>query len=301
MRILVTGGTGFVGKALVGLLTARGHELLILTRSDRGTSGPSGAIRHIQGDPTRPGPWQDAAAEVDGVINLAGASIFQRWTPKAKQAIVDSRLSTTRHVVEAMCRRPEDGKVLLSTSAVGYYGFRQDEDLDESAPPGSDFLAELCRMWEAEAVEAEKAGVRVVRMRFGIVLGPDGGALGQMLPLFRKGLGGRLGSGRQWFSWIHHADLVRAVVFFLERPDASGPYNLTAPQPVRNIDLTRALSRALARPAWLPAPAPIMKLVLGEFGSVLLNGQKVLPRRLLESGFSFDFPSIDSALTNLLS
>jgi uncharacterized protein (TIGR01777 family) len=254
----------------------------------------------VRGDPTRPGDWQEEAARAQTVINLAGASIFRRWTPKVKEQLIDSRVLTTRHVVQAMASRPEPSRTLLSTSAVGRYGFTGDEELDESSPAGDDFLARLTVDWEAEALEAEKYGIRTVLMRFGIVLAGDGGALKQMLPLFKYGLGGRLGHGRQWFSWIHRLDLLRAAEFLLNQSQAKGPFNLTAPVPVTNAELTRTLGRALRRPAFLPAPGFMIRLVLGEFGEVLLEGQKVLPKKLMDLGFNFQFPSIDEALKNLL-
>ncbi len=299
MKVFVTGGTGFVGTNLVRRLAAGGHDLVVLSRSRSGLAD-GGRVCFVKGDPQQPGAWGDEAAGADAVINLAGASIFQRWTKSAKKQIMESRILTTRNVVEAMGRGSSSGRVLLSTSAVGYYGFRGDEKIDEESTPGSDFLAEVTRKWEDEAVRAESSGVRVVLMRFGVVFGPDGGALGQMLPLFRKGLGGRLGSGRQWFSWIHHHDLERAMEYLLEQPEAAGPFNLTAPNPVTNADFTKALGRALKRPAFLPAPGFMIKLALGEFGSVLLEGQKVTPHRLNRLGFEFDFPTIEKALSDLV-
>ena len=300
MKILITGGSGFVGRGLAPFLTGRGHEVSLVTRSIGGRQPPKDAS-WVEGDPTRPGPWQEEVSSADAVVNLAGESIFKRWSPKVKQRIVESRVLTTRNVVEALTSASSKDKVLLSTSAVGFYGPRGDEDLDESATPGHDFLASVTQEWEAEALEAEKAGVRVVLMRLGIVLAPSGGALGRMLPLFRLGLGGRLGHGRQWFSWIHRTDLVRAALFLLEKPEAQGPFNVSAPHPARNLELTRALGRALHRPAILPVPGFAIRLVMGEFGSVLLEGQKVLPQKLLELGFGFKFINIDQALDDLLS
>jgi hypothetical protein len=300
MRIFVTGGTGFVGGALVKHLADLGHEIMVLTRSERTSDPRQTLVRPIAGDPTREGPWQAAAAEADVVINLAGASIFERWTPETKKRIVDSRLMTTRNLVAAMAREPSPGKVLLSTSAVGYYGFHGDEDLNENSEPGRDFLADLTGQWETRALEAENHDIRVVLMRFGIVLATGGGALGQMLPLFRWGLGGPLGLGRQWFSWIHRTDLIRAAAFVMAQETARGPFNFTAPNPVRNRDLARTLGQLLHRPSFLPAPGFMIKLILGEFGSVLLEGQKVLPEKLLDLGFQFTFPTLPQALAEVL-
>jgi len=301
MRVFMTGGTGFVGTTLGRQLVAQGHEVSILTRnssSDR--NSPSGAI-FIQGDPTKVGPWQDQAAEHDVCINLAGASIFRRWTRKAKTLMWESRLLTTKNLVTALAGRKGRDTVLLSTSAVGYYGFHEDEIQDEGSPPGDDYLANLARDWETEALRAEQYGVRVLICRFGIVLGRDGGALGQMVPLFRKGLGSALGSGNQWLSWIHEQDLVNIFSFLLEQKDLSGPINLTAPEPVTNTAFTKALGTALGKSTFLPAvPGFVLKMIKGEFGTLLLNGQRVIPKRLIEAGFHFQFPVIQDALNGLV-
>jgi uncharacterized protein (TIGR01777 family) len=295
MKIFITGGTGFVGKSLAPALVRSGHEVSVLTRSGKGDLP---GISWIGGDPAQRGKWQESVRGHGVVINLAGASIFTRWTEEAKKKIRDSRIQTTRHLLEAM--EGGEGKTFFSTSAVGYYGFHGDEDLTEDSPPGGDFLALLARDWEAEAREAEKKGCRVVITRFGIVLGEKGGALGQMIPLFRKYLGGPLGSGRQWFSWIHIEDLTRAFLFLLEHRELSGPVNFTAPNPVRNKELAQALGRVLGRPAFLPAPGFLLRTVLGEFGSILLEGQRVLPRKLLQAGFQFSYPEIDGALRQVI-
>jgi uncharacterized protein (TIGR01777 family) len=295
MKIFITGGTGFVGKTLVPALIRSGHEVSVLTRSGKGDLP---GISWIGGDPAQRGKWQEAVREHGVIINLAGASIFTRWTEEAKRRIRDSRILTTRHLLEAV--DGGKGKTFFSTSAVGYYGFHGDEDLTEDSPPGGDFLALLARDWEAEAREAEKKGCRVVLTRFGIVLGEKGGALGQMIPLFRKYLGGPLGSGKQWFSWIHIEDLTRAFLFLLEHRELSGPVNFTAPNPVQNKELAQGLGRILGRPAFLPAPGFLLRMVLGEFGSILLEGQRVFPRKLLQAGFQFSYPEIDGALRQVI-
>jgi uncharacterized protein (TIGR01777 family) len=295
MKIFITGGTGFVGKTLAPALIRSGHEVCILTRSGKGDSS---GVSWVEGDPAQKGKWQEAVREHEVIINLAGASIFTRWTEEAKKKMRDSRIFTTRNLVEAM----EGGKVktFFSTSAIGYYGFHGDENLTEESPPGADFLALLARDWEEEAKEAEKKGCRLVITRFGIVLGEKGGALGQMIPLFQRYLGGPLGNGRQWFSWVHIDDLTRAFLFLLEQPEISGPVNFTAPNPVRNKELAQWLGRIMGRPAFLPAPGFMLKLVLGEFGSILLKGQRVLPRKLLQAGFPFSYPEIDRALRQVI-
>jgi len=297
MKIFITGGTGFVGKTLAPALIRSGHEVCILTRSGKG-KGDSSGVSWVEGDPAQKGKWQETVGKHEVIINLAGASIFTRWTEEAKKKIRDSRILTTRNLMEAM----EGGEVkaFFSTSAIGYYGFHGDENLTEDSPPGEDFLALLARDWEAEAKEAEKKGCRLVVTRFGIVLGEKGGALGQMIPLFQKYVGGPLGSGRQWFSWIHIDDLPRAFLFLLGHPEISGPVNFTAPNPVRNKELAQCLGRIMGRPAFLPAPGFMLKLVLGEFGSILLKGQRVLPGKLLQAGFSFSYPEIGRALRQVI-
>lgn len=301
MKIFITGGTGFVGTYLTKKLTGQGHQVTLLTRAIKpGRSLPPGAD-FLEGNPKEPGPWQKAVVEHQAFINLAGSSIFSRWTEASKKEMRDSRILTTRNLVSALADRKGSETLLLSTSAIGYYGFHEDEEISEETPPGTDFLAQLCRDWEAEAQQAERFGVRVIRCRFGIVLGERGGALDQMIPLFKKGLGSPLGSGRQWFSWVHQQDLTRIFLFLLDRTEAAGPINCTAPHPVPNKELTRVLAEVLGRPAFLPAvPGFILKLIMGEFGDVLLKGQRVLPRKLLQLGFEFSYPDLKKALQNLL-
>lgn len=298
MNIFITGGTGFVGKGLTQRLIDSGHRVTLLTRSLRKTGSHPPEVSLVEGDSTRKGEWQKSVSEHEAVINLAGASIFSRWTPEMKRILRESRILTTRNLVEAF--EGSGVRTFFSTSAVGYYGFHEDEELTESSPPGSDFLAQLAVDWEKEALKAEISGVRVVLTRFGIVLGEEGGALGQMVPMFQKYLGGPLGSGRQWFSWIHRKDLTQAFLFLLSKPGISGPVNFTAPNPVRNRDLAAALGRVLNRPARLPAPGFMLRLVLGEFGSILLEGQKVIPGKLLQGGFQFRYPKIEEALAEIL-
>lgn len=298
MKIFITGGTGFVGKGLVQRLTGSGHEVTLLTRSLRETHPHHPKITLIEGDPTRKGDWQKTVRGHEALINLAGASIFSRWTQDKKRALRESRILTTRNLVETL-----DGsgvKAFFSASAIGYFGFHGDEELIESSPPGTDFLAQLAADWEKEALKGEEHGVRVVLTRFGIVLGEGGGALGQMVPLFQKYLGGPLGNGRQWFSWVHRDDLEQAFLFLLGKPEISGPVNFTAPNPVRNRELAAALGKVLNRPALLPAPGFMLRLVLGEFGSILLEGQKVIPDKLLKEGFCFRYPNIEEALVAIL-
>jgi uncharacterized protein (TIGR01777 family) len=297
VKVFMTGGTGFVGTYLSRELARAGHVITILSR--RAHPPAPGEISFLTGNPTQEGPWMAAVPEHDWIINLAGASIFTRWSEAHKKEIFASRVNTTRNLVAALAAG-DRRQLFCSTSAVGVYGPRGEEILTEDSPLDAGFLGDLAKHWEAEALKAQDLGVRVVVTRFGIVLGRDGGALGQMAPLFRKFLGGPIGSGAQWFSWIHQADQVRAYQYILEHPEITGPVNFTAPHPVRNRDLTRALSRVLHRPAFMTAPEFMLRLVLGEFADTLLTGQQVLPKRLLDAGFKFHFPTIEAALTDLL-
>jgi len=300
MKILITGGTGFVGAQLTSRFIKDGNEVTILTRSEKRPEKEPAGVSYLQGDPTQKGSWQEAIKNHDTIINLAGASIFSKWTEEHKKAIRETRVSTTQNIVEGIPSHPEKKITLFSTSAVGYYGFCGDEELFEDSPPGNDFLARIALEWEGEAFKAREKGTRVVITRFGIVMGEKGGALSQMIPLFKKYIGGPIGSGRQWFSWVHIKDLAEAFVFLIKHPEISGPVNVCSPNPVRNRDLAKALGKALHRPSFLPAPGFMVKLVLGEFGSVILEGQRVIPRKLLDSGFRFEYPDIERALQSII-
>lgn len=299
MKVFMTGGTGFVGTYLAKRFISEDHSVTILTPDAGGQALKIKGLAYLEGNPTVEGEWQKAVAGHDVIINLAGASIFSRWTEEQKKILLSSRMLTTRNLVDAL---PENAKnvTFFSTSAVGYYGFHSDEELVETSPAGTDFLARLAYDWESEALKAQQKGARVIITRFGIVLGKNGGALGQMLPLFKFFLGGPLSSGRQWFSWVHAHDLVEAFIFLLQKKDISGAVNLCSPQPVRNKELGHAIGRVLHRPSFLPAPGFMIKLILGEFGSVLLEGQRVIPRRLLDAGFKFKYPEIDEALKSIV-
>ena len=257
-------------------------------------------FRYFSADTTREGAWQEALCGADAVVNLAGASIFSYWTDAVKKKIYESRVATTRNIAAAIGPAPGRETVLVSTSAVGYYGDRGDELLTEASPRGEGFLADVSRDWEAEAFSAENQGARVVVARFGIVLGKNGGALKQMLPAFRFGLGGPLGDGRQWFPWIHMDDLLSAILFALTENALQGPINLTAPNPVQNRTFVKALGRVLRRPALIPVPGCVLKTLMGELGEVLLSSQRVLPVKLLDSGFRFEYPDIGPALKQLV-
>lgn len=299
MKIFLTGGTGFVGSFLSRWLALQGHDITILTRKKEPPASPRNGIRFVTGDPKQAGPWMAEVASHDWIINLAGASISTKWTAETKKVLYDSRVLTTRNLVAALAEG-DRRQLFCSTSAPGYYGPRGEEELTETSPPGQAFLATLAQDWEAEALKAQDLGVRTVITRFGLVLGREGGMLGQLVPLFKSFVGGPVGSGQQWLSWIHQQDLVRAFLFLSERPDLAGPVNFCSPNPVRNRDFAKALGRALNRPAFVPAPAFMLRLVLGEFAEAILTGQKMVPHKLLAAGFQFLYPTIDQALQHLL-
>jgi hypothetical protein len=301
MKILVTGGTGFVGRYLTRRLAESGHEVFILTRSASGTKESIPRASMIEGDPRKPGDWQQLAAESDAAVNLAGASIFTLWTDAARKKILESRVLTTRNLVAGLCASGKN-KVLLSASAVGYYGSRMDDEiLDEDSPPGAEFMSEVCVKWEDEAQKAAGAGARVACLRFGIVLGREGGALSMMLPAFRYMLGSSMGGGRQWMSWVHLEDLANVFLFALNNKEISGPANCVAPNPVRNSEFAKILAGTLGRPLLLPGmPAFLLRTLLGEFANVVLKGQRVIPKKLMEAGFSFRFPTLQQALEDLI-
>lgn len=299
MKVFLTGGTGFVGTFLSQELARQGHDLTILTRKKEPPASPRDGIRFVTGDPKQEGPWMEEVPQHDWIINLAGASISAKWTEENKRIFYDSRVLTTRNLVTALAGG-DRRQLFCSTSAPGYYGSRGEEELTEESPPGQNFLASLARDWEAAALKAHDLGIRTVITRFGIVLGRGGGMLGELVPLYKKFLGGPIGTGMQWLSWIHIQDLARAFLFLPEHPELTGPVNFTSPNPVRNRDFAKALGRALGRPAFMPAPAFMLRLILGEFAEAVLTGQKILPQRLLAAGFQFRFPTIDQALQNLL-
>lgn len=305
MRVFITGGTGLIGTKLIKRLRQRQDEVVLLTRSASKARQSMPDCTIVEGDPTQPGPWMDAAAESDAVINLAGENIFaKRWNEEFKKAMRDSRLKATEHVVQAMARNPRrasgEPKVLVNASAVGYYGAHGDEEIDESHSPSNDVLAQICVDWENTARGVEKHGVRLAILRIGVVLDKDGGALAQLLTPFKLGVGGRAGSGKQWMPWIHHADVVGLFLFALDTSAAQGPINATAPNPVTNSEFTRALGQALHRPTVMPIPGFALKVRFGEVASVVLEGQRVVPKRALELGYAFLFPTIDAALADIL-
>lgn len=300
MNVLISGSTGLVGSALVSALTADGQQVARLARR-RG----NGALPEVLWDPaggTIDGDALEAAGPFDAVVHLAGESIAAgRWTPEQKARIRDSRVRGTRVLASALSRLPAKPAVFACASAVGFYGNRGDEVLTEASPAGSGYLASVCREWEAAARPATDAGIRVSHLRLGPVLSREGGALTQMVPVFKMGAGGPLGSGRQWMSWVDLTDVVGAFRHVLETVGLSGPVNLVAPNPVTNRDFTRALGRALGRPAIVPAPAFALRMLMGEMAdALLLSGQRVLPTRLQETGYRFQYSQLEDALRHAL-
>ena len=299
MHVVVSGGTGFIGARLTSGLVARGHAVTVLTRDasrSRDELHPKVAVVSWA-----PGAeWEGVVDGADAIVNLAGANLSARWTKAAKDRIVKSRLGALERLHAAVERAKTRPGVLASASAVGYYGAHGDEELSEDAPPGDDFLATTCREWEAAARRFADLGIRVVSPRIGLALGTEGGALPKMLVPFRFGLGGAFGSGKQWMSWIHVDDLVALFIDVLEDPAASGPVNATAPNPVRNAEFSKTLGRVLHRPVLLKVPAPALKTLLGEMSFVVLEGQRVLPKRAQELGFQFRHAELGDALRDLL-
>ena len=295
-RVAITGASGLIGGRLAPLLIQHGYVVQPLVRR-----APRPGSREIRWDPETGVMDTEALDGVDAVVHLAGKSIAAgRWSPALKREIRDSRSGPTRLLCEALARLPRPPRVLVSASAIGYYGHRGDELLTENSPPGTDFLAGVCQAWEEATAPAEAAGIRVAHLRIGVVLAAEGGALGKVLPLFRAGLGGPLGSGRQWWSWISLTDLTRAIQFLIET-DVAGAVNGTAPHPVTNAEWTRAVAAELHRPAILPAPAFALRLVLGELADALaLTSARVQPVRLLEAGFQFRHPHLPEALRDEL-
>jgi hypothetical protein len=300
MKILLTGASGFIGRRLCEVLRDAGHALTALSRDPVATQNRLPQLdRSFVWDPMSSPPPPGALENVEAIIHLAGESLAGRWNAAKKKAIRESRVLGTRHLVQGLAQQDSRPKTLISASAVGYYGDRGDENLTEESAAGSGFLPEVCRDWEAAAAKAQTLGLRVVRLRTGIVLGSGGGALQAMLLPFRLGLGGPLGPGRQWWSWIHREDLIGLISYIL-RSEIHGAVNTTAPAPLRQRDFAKALGKVLRRPAFLPAPAFAIKALLGEFSSELLSSKRVLPKRAQEIGYRFRFPELEAALNDIL-
>lgn len=305
MKIAITGATGFVGSRLVERSHLLGDKLLILTRNPTKASQtfPNSTYPNIEivaYNPKESGAWQQKISGCDAVVNLAGEPIAEhRWTPEHKQQIMDSRKISTQKIVEAISQANPKPSVLVNASAIGYYGTSETATFDENSLSGNDFLAQVCQAWETEAQKVKETGTRLVILRTGIVLGM-GGALAKMLTPFQLFAGGPIGSGKQWFSWIHREDLVNLILFSLRSPQIEGIFNATAPNPVHMVELCQVLGQVLNRPSWLPVPNFALELMLGEGAQVVLQGQKVLPKSTISVGFEYQYPTIKEALTEIL-
>ena len=297
MRYFILGGTGFIGRYLADHLVAKGHEVTALVRSTKKRLPDAlDNVDIVQGNPLAPGPWQDHLRDttIDVVVNLIGNPIIQRWTPELKKKIHDTRILSTRMVTQALAGMAP--KTFFCANAVGYYDDRGDEMVEDDAPQGDDFLAGICRAWQDEAEVASGQGHRVIVGRFAPVIGKQGGLLAPMLPVFRAGLGGVLGSGKQWMSWIHIHDLCRAILFSVEHETLSGSLNMTSPQPVTNKHFTSVLGSVLHRPTLMRVPAFALRLMYGQASEAILDSQRCIPSRLQQAGFEFQFQDIRSAL-----
>ncbi len=305
MKIAITGATGFVGSRLVERLHAEGHQLLVLTRNRSAAQKvfPASAFPNLEivaYTPTASGPWQQAIAGCDGVVNLAGEPIAEgRWTPQRQQEILNSRKLGTQKIVEAINLANPKPSVLVNASAIGYYGTSETATFDETSPAGTDFLAQVCQAWEAEATKVIATGTRLVILRLGIVVGM-GGAIAKMIPAFKLFAGGPIGSGRQWFSWIHRDDVVNLILKALTQPDIQGVLNATAPSPVRMAEFCQTMGQVLNRPSWLPVPGFALEALLGDGAMVVLEGQQVLPKLTLANGFEYQYPTVKQALEAIL-
>jgi len=298
MKIFIAGGLGFIGGNLVSFFLRKGDQVTAVgTRSNPHTIDHHN-FTYISADMTVKGAWQEELKDIDVAINLAGRTIFKRWTGRYKKEIHDSRTLSTRNLVDSIQKNKKI--VLCNASAVGYYGNRGDEILEETASRGNDFLAKLAGDWENEALKGEEKGIRVVVTRFAIVLGKDGGAMKKMVPAFRYFAGGPIGSGRQWFPWIHMDDLLSALMLVIENTEIKGPVNFCSPQPIRNRDLAKTLGRILHRPSFISTPGFMIRLIMGELGSSLIGSQHCVPRVLLKHGFIFKYPDIGDAIQNII-
>ena len=301
LNILVIGGTGFIGTTLCKTVFDKGYKVTALSRQIPNDDFGIDKIGYLQADVSLPGEWQASINEYDVIINLTGASIFRRWTVLGKKEILDSRIIPLRNIVNTLGNNKGKVKRLFSVSGVGYYGFHGDEMICEEEPAGSDFLAQVATKWEEEAEKVRELGIRLVICRFGHVLGKNGGILPKLLSLAKWHLNSRWGSGKQWTSWIHEKDLAQCVTFLLDKPEIAGPVNVTSPNPVRNHELMNSLSKIIGKSVLVPPiPEFILRLITGEFASIFVNGQRVIPEKLLHQGFKFDYPDLLVALDVLI-
>ena len=298
---MIIGGAGFIGRTLSNTLLDAGHKITVLSRTAVLGSFLRNGITVLQGDVSKPGSWQNKISDFEAVINLSGSSIFRRWTIRGKQEILDSRILTTKNIVESIRKDRGNVRQFFSVSGVGYYGFRGEEVLDENNPAGSDYIAQVAAQWEDVTQPVKELGVRLVICRLGHVLGMHGGALPKLETLTRLHLGSYWGNGKQWISWVHEEDLARAVLFLLDTHTISGPVNITSPNPIRNREMMQVLTKILSERVVIPhIPKFALQAMLGQFSSVFVNGQKVMPAILQQRGFLFKFPILSEALNDLL-
>jgi uncharacterized protein (TIGR01777 family) len=301
MRTIITGGTGLIGRALAANLAADGHEVILLSRKPERATGLPQGVRAEQWDARTAEGWGHLADGADAIVNLVGESLADgRWTAERKRRIRDSRVLGGNAVVQAVDAAAEKPKVVIQSSGIGFYGPTGDEEITEEASPGNDFLAFTSRDWEASTAPLDDMGIRRPIIRSSAVLSTKGGALPRMLLPYKFFAGGPLSNGQQWFPWIHIDDEVGAIRFLMEHPEASGPFNLCAPNPVRNIEFSRAVGKTMSRPAMLPTPGFALRLLFGEMATVLLDGQRAVPQRLADLGYTFLFPDVEAALKDLL-
>jgi len=301
MKIIIAGGTGFIGNALINRLLKCGHTLVILTRNPGNVSMKNAKLTSEEWDASTVTDWAKSIDGADAVINLTGETIAgKRWTTPQKKILLASRIKSTRALVQALERATKKPLVFINASAVGFYGHVPSGDVPESFPKGDGFLADVCDQWESEAHSAEKFGVRVVMTRFGVALSEQGGALKKLMLPFSLFVGGHLGNGKQWFPWIHLDDVVGGMIFILNNPNISGPVNFSAPEAVTMKQFCKALGNAYGRPSWAPVPGFILRLALGEMANMLLTGQRVNPKKLLDSGYKFRFPNLGVTLEEII-
>jgi uncharacterized protein len=301
LKVLIIGGTGFIGSSVSGTLLAGGRHVSVISRGPAPASFMERNISVLQADVSRPGLWQDQVPDYEVVVNLTGASIFRRWTVRGKQEIINSRTLTTRNIVEAIKKQRGKVKTFISVSGVGYYGFHGEEILSEDNPAGSDFIAQVAARWEADARMYQDLGIRIVICRFGHVFGLQGGALPKLVTLSKLHLGSHWGSGNQWISWVHEKDLARAIAFLIDSRTISGPVNITSPNPLPNREMMQMINKMSGSHVLIPPlPEFFLRLLLGQFSSVFVNGQRVIPQILQNNGFIFEFPYLNNALFDLL-
>lgn len=301
MKIIITGGTGFLGSVLTPRLISLGHSVTIIDRTIKPSVNQSDYINFIEADTSREGMWMEQIPEHEAVINLAGVNVFQRWTNRKKAAIKDSRILTTRNISSAIRNNKGRTSRLINASAVGYYGFTGDRLVTEDDPPGDDFLAEVSSEWEKEALTAASKGVKTAICRFAVILGRNGGAISSMLPVFKMNMGARLGSGKQWFPWIHIEDIAGIISHLIKHPDITGPVNCASPGAITNGFFSRELAASLGKKLILPpVPGFALKIIIGDAANMLLEGQRVSSEKIISSGYQFKYPNIKEALADIV-